>query len=668
MAARAEQATGSLEMALAHAERLIGENRPDLALRQSREILAAVPGHPQAVLLEGRSLRLLGHAAEARPIIARLAAAEPRSAATALELGSILRDLGDVAGAVREFRRAVELKPDLIDALIALADALRLAGDDAGADQAQLAIVRASATDPALIRAGAALVDNDLPQAEALLRAHLRAHPGNVAALRMLAELAARLGRLADAEALLAQAVALAPGFDPARQAYAMILQRNNRVDEALAQVDILLAKNPRQGGARTVKAATLVRLGEYAAAIEIYEGLLSDFPNLARNWMSYGHALKTVGRHEDAVAAYRQAATIEPTLGEVWWSLANLKTYRFEDEAIAVMERALGAADLTEEDRLHLHFALGKALEDRRADAAAFDHYAAGNAIRRRQLDYDPGRTRHQVARAIATFDRALLDAKAGQGCQAPDPIFIIGLPRSGSTLIEQILASHPLVEGTMELPDLMTIARELAGPDDAYPEVVGTLSADRLRSLGEDYLARTRVQRKTDRPFFIDKMPNNWLHVGLIALILPNARIIDARRHPLDCCFSAWRQHFARGQAFSYGLEDVGLYYRDYVRLMAHVDAVAPGRVHRVVHERLIEDVDGQVRALLDHCGLPFDAACLSFWKTDRAVRTASSEQVRRPVNRDGMDRWRRFDAQLAPLKQALGPVLHDWESPAT
>jgi hypothetical protein len=353
--------------------------------------------------------------------------------------------------------------------------------------------------------------------------------------------------------------------------------------------------------------------------------------------------------------------------LGEVWWSLANLKTYRFEEEAIATMERALGTADLSEEDRLHLHFALGKALEDRGADAAAFDHYTAGNAIRRRQLDYDPARTQRQVTRAIATFDRALLEAKAGQGCPAPDPIFIVGLPRSGSTLIEQILASHPLVEGTMELPDLMAIARELAGSEDAYPEVVGMLSADRLRALGEDYLARTRVQRKTDRPFFIDKMPNNWLHVGLIALILPNARIIDARRHPLDCCFSAWRQHFARGQAFSYGLEDVGLYYRDYVRLMAHVDGIAPGRVHRVVHERLIEDVEGQVRALLDHCGLPFDAACLSFWKTDRAVRTASSEQVRRPVNRDGVDRWRRFDAQLAPLKQALGPVLNNWEAPA-
>jgi tetratricopeptide (TPR) repeat protein len=594
-----------------------------------------------------------------------LAALEPRSAATALEFGANLREAGDIGGAVREFRRAVELKPDLIDAWIALADALRLAGDDPGADTAQLAAVRASATDPALIRAGAALVDNDLPQAEALLRAHLRAHPGNVAALRMLAELAARLGRLADAEALLAQAVALAPAFDPARQAYAMILQRNNRPDEALVQVEILLAKNPRQGGARTVQAATLVRLGEYAAAIRVYEGLLVDFPDLARNWMSYGHALKTVGRQEDAVAAYRRAASIEPTLGEVWWSLANLKTYRFGEEAIAAMEQALAASHLSEEDRLHLHFALGKALEDRQADDAAFDHYAAGNAIRRRQLDYDPDRTHRQVARAIATFDRGLL-AKAGQGCPYPDPIFIVGLPRAGSTLIEQILASHPLVEGTMELPDLMTIARELAGPDDRYPEVVATLPEDRLRDLGEEYLARTRIQRKTDRPFFIDKMPNNWLHVGLIALILPNARIIDARRHPLDCCFSAWRQHFARGQAFSYGLEDVGLYYRDYVRLMAHFDAVAPGQVHRVIHERLIDDFEVQVRGLLDHCGLPFDAACLSFWKTERAVRTASSEQVRRPVNRDGVERWRRFDGRLAALKQALGPVLNEWEAP--
>jgi predicted Zn-dependent protease len=666
MATRTEQPVGSLNMALAQAERL-ASSRPKLALEQVDEILAVAPGHPQALLVQGRALRLVGETREARILLEKLAAEQPGSASTALELGLALRAGGDLPGAIVQLRRSVALNPRSADAWAILADAQRTAGDDAAADAAQLAAVRASTEDPALMRAALALQENDLPTAETLLRQHLRTRPGNVAAMRMLAELAARLGRLDDAQALLAQVVALAPGFDAARQAYAMILQRNNRPAEALREIDLLLAKDPRQGGARTVKAATLVRLGEYDAAIAIYEALLADYPTLARNWMSFGHALKTVGRQDAAIAAYGHATQLEPTLGEAWWSLANLKTYRFDDDAISAMDAALAVIGIGEEDRLHLHFALGKAREDRGADAAAFDHYRAGNALRRVQLGYDPDRMHRQVARAIATFDERLVHATAGQGYDAPDPIFIVGLPRSGSTLVEQILASHPLVEGTMELPDMMAIVRELAGKEDRYPERVTEATSDELRRWGEVYLDRTRIQRKTARPFFIDKMPNNWLHAGLIALILPKAKIIDARRHPMDCCFSAYRQHFARGQAFSYGLEDVGRYYRDYATAMAHFDAVMPGRIHRVIHERLIEDVEGEVRTLLDHCDLPFDPACLSFWKTERAVRTASSEQVRRPVNRDGIDRWRRFDAELAPLKAALGPILHDWEAPA-
>ncbi|WP_420139150.1 tetratricopeptide repeat-containing sulfotransferase family protein [Sphingomonas sp.] len=665
MATRTEQPVGSLNMALAQAERL-ASTRPTLALEQVDEILAVAPGHPQALLVRGRALRLIGQTREARRLLERLAVEQSGSAATALELGLALRADGDLPRAIAQFRHALTLKPAWADAWAILADALRTAGDDAAANAAQLATVRASTQDPVLMRAAMALQDNDLPTAEALLRQQLRTRPGNVAAMRMLAELAARLGRLDDAQALLAQVVQLAPAFDAARQAYAMILQRNNRPAEALREIDVLLAQDPRQGGARTVKAATLVRLGEYDAAIALYEGLLADYPTLARNWMSFGHALKTVGRQNDAVAAYRRATEIEPTLGEAWWSLANLKTYRFGDEAIGAMDGALRVAGISEEDRLHLHFALAKAREDRGEDALAFDHYRSGNALRRDQLGYDPDRIHRQVARTIATFDSAMIRERGGQGCDARDPIFIVGLPRSGSTLVEQILASHPLVEGTMELPDLMAIVRELTGREDRYPERLREAGAEELRNWGEAYLTRTKVQRKTSRPFFIDKMPNNWLHAGLIALILPNAKIIDARRHPMDCCFSAYRQHFARGQAFTYDLEDVGLYYRDYVTAMAHFDAIMPGRIHRVIHERLIEDVEGEVRKLLDHCGLAFDPACLSFWKTDRAVRTASSEQVRRPVNRDGIDRWRRFEGELAPLKTALGPALNDWEAP--
>jgi tetratricopeptide (TPR) repeat protein len=372
------------------------------------------------------------------------------------------------------------------------------------------------------------------------------------------------------------------------------------------------------------------------------------------------------VGRQADSVAAYRKALDLAPTLGEVWWSLANLKTVRFTDADLAAMTAALETPDLSDDDRLHLRYALGKAHEDAKLWDVAFEHYAAGAAIRRKQLDYDPEENASDTARTKAVFTPALLAARAGQGCLAPDPIFIVGLPRSGSTLVEQILASHSMVEGTMELPDLIVMARRLGGKtatraESTYPESLAELSPDDLKALGEEFLERTRIQRKTDKPFFIDKMPNNFAHAGLIHLILPNAKIIDARRHPLGCCFSGFKQHFARGQGFSYDLTDIGRYYADYVELMAHFDAVLPGRAHRVIYEAMIADPEREIRALLDHCGLPFEPACLSPHENDRAVRTASSEQVRRPIFKDAVEHWQKFESHLDPLKQALGPVLN-------
>jgi len=371
------------------------------------------------------------------------------------------------------------------------------------------------------------------------------------------------------------------------------------------------------------------------------------------------------VGRQADSVAAYRKALEPAPTLGEAWWSLANLKTVKFTNADLAAMAAALETPDLSDDDRLHLRYALGKAHEDAGLWDAAFEHYAAGAAIRRKQLDYDPDENASDTARTKAVFTPAFVAARAGQGCLAPDPIFIVGLPRSGSTLVEQILASHSMVEGTMELPDLIVMARRLGGKtatraESSYPESLADLSPDDLKALGEEFLDRTRIQRKTDKPFFIDKMPNNFAHTGLIHLILPNARIIDARRHPLGCCFSGFKQHFARGQAFSYSLADIGRYYADYVELMAHFDAVLPGRVHRVIYERMIADPEGEIRALLDHCGLPFEDACLSPHQNDRAVRTASSEQVRQPIFKNAVEHWQKFESHLEPLKQALGPVL--------
>ncbi|WP_380778780.1 sulfotransferase [Sphingomonas sp. R86520] len=506
-----------------------------------------------------------------------------------------------------------------------------------------------------LMQAALALHDNQLHVAEPLLKAYLKQDPFEARAIRMLAELAGRIGRYKDAETLLRRAVELAPGFTAARANLALVLYRQNRAPEALTLLDAVIADEPDNPGHANLKAAALGRLGGFEDAILLYEKVLHDAPTQPRVWLSYGHMLKTVGRRDDGIAAYRRALALQPTLGDAWWSLANLKTVRFDDSDIAAMEAALARDDVGDEDRFHLDFALGKAFEDRRDAVRSFAHYDAGNTLRRTRIAYDAAETTAFVDRSIAALTPALLEARHGQGCAAPDPIFVLGMPRAGSTLVEQILASHSLVEGTTELPDMPAIARQIAD----YPDGIAALSADALREIGEDYLRRAAIQRRTDRPFFIDKLPNNWAHVPLIHLALPNARIIDARRDPIACCFSNFKQHYARGQSFSYSLDDLGRYYRDYVRLMTHVDAVLPGRVHLVDHEKLIENTEAEVRALLTACSLDFEPACLAFHENDRAVRTASSEQVRRPINRDGVDAWRPYAPWLGPLRVALGDV---------
>ncbi|HVF94956.1 MAG TPA: sulfotransferase, partial [Sphingomonas sp.] len=393
-----------------------------------------------------------------------------------------------------------------------------------------------------------------------------------------------------------------------------------------------------------------------FEAAIRLYEGVLERAPDQPKVWMSYGHMLKTVGRQADGVAAYRRALLLRPELGEAWWSLANLKTVRFDDADIAAMHVALTRTDLTDEDRFHLDFALGKAWEDRREPDRAFDHYAAGNALRRTKIVYDADETERFVDDVVALAIPAFFADRAGWGCASTDPIFVLGMPRAGSTLIEQILASHSQVEGTTELPDLPAVARQVI----AYPKGLADLTRDQAQTMGEEYLRRAAVQRRTDRPFFVDKLPNNWAHVALLRLILPNATVIDARREPRACCFSNFKQHFARGQAFSYALADMGRYYRDYARLMAHMDAVQPGRIHRVIHEALVENVEDEVRRLLAACNLAFEPACLTPHETERAVRTASSEQVRQPIFRTGNDAWRPFAARLGALDDALGDAI--------
>jgi tetratricopeptide (TPR) repeat protein len=527
---------------------------------------------------------------------------------------------------------------------------------------------RVARHDPALLRAGQALVENDLPSAEAILRPFLKRRPTDVKAIRMMAELAARVGRLRDAENLLRRAVELAPGFTAARANLATVFYKQNRAAEAIAELERIEQEGSANLGHASLKAAALSRIGGHDEALALYRLLLDARPDEPKLWMSFGHILKTVGDQGDSVAAYRRALAIEPSLGVAWWSLANLKTIRFDDQDIAAMERALARPGLGKEDRFHLHFALGKAFEDKGEAKASFGHYAEGNRLRRSLLDYSAEDTSRHVERAVALFTADFFATRLGQGCQAPDPIFIIGMPRAGSTLVEQILASHPAIEGTAELPDIPAIARRLderktRGDASHYPECLADFGPDRLAALGEEYLEGASIQRFTDRPFFIDKLPNNWLHIGMIRLILPNAKIIDARRHPLSCGFSNFKQHYARGQRFSYDLADIGSYYRDYVTLMRHFDAVLPGYVHRVIHEELVEDPEREVRRLLDFLGLPFDPACLAFHENPRAVRTASSEQVRRPISRDGLEQWKPFEPWLGPLKEALGPVLQDW-----
>lgn len=658
------EATGSLATALAHTQRLLG-TQPALAESQAQEILKAVPGHPEALLYLGAARRRLGDQDGALEVLRPLAKAQPKAGAIHAELALALGALNQADDAMKAMANAVRLRPDLGVAWKDLGDQFSFAENSPAAFLAYARHLEATKANPALLEAAAALNENKLSVAEHLLRPYLKTNPGDVYALRMLAEVGARLGRLEDADAILARCLELAPGFTAARHNYAIMLHRQGKTREALEQVDLLLKHNGRSGAYLALKAAILSKSGEYTPAVEAYEEVLAALPQQGKIWMSYGHALKTMGRQKESIAAYRRSIDLLPEYGEAYWSLANLKTFRFGDDEIARMRTALEQPSLAVDDRFHLHFALGKALEDRGAYADSFEHYRAGNALRRSVIDYDPAEVHDHVRRSEALFTPAFFAGRAGLGSKAADPIFVVGLPRSGSTLVEQVLSSHSAIEGTAELSNILTLAKRLSGKrrsdePSRYPETVAPLNAFQLNGLGDEYIEQTRINRQTDRPFFIDKMPNNFAHTGLIHLILPNAKIVDVRRHPLACCFSGFKQHFARGQHFSYDLADIGRYYADYVRLMAHYDAVLPGRVHRVIYEDLVADPETEVRRLLDYCGVPFEESCLRFYENDRAVRTASSEQVRQPIFKDGLEQWKNYEPWLGPLKEALGPVL--------
>jgi tetratricopeptide (TPR) repeat protein len=655
---------GTLETALAHASRLLHTN-PALALEQAQEILKVAPGYPPASLLLGVAWRRLGDGPRALEVLEALVKSQPRWANVHYELGLTLADSGQPEAALVALRRAVTLRPNMPDAWRAIGDQLTLCADREGADFAYAQHIKASTQDPRLLLPASALVDGKIPEAESILRAHLKQYPTDIAALRMLAEVATRLGRNSDAESLLEHCLELAPSFSAARHQYVIVLQRQNKTLAALRHLDQLAASEPHSTIYKNLRAVILGKIGEYRESIEIYSEVLKAHPYDSKIWVSYGHALATAGREADSVNAYRTAIREAPEFGEAYWSLANLKTFRFDANEIEHMRRQLQRTDLSDENRYHFDFALGKALEDAARYNESFQHYVEGNRLRRAEIGYDAEEMSAYVRRCKRLFTEDFFSQRTGWGAPDDDPIFIVGMPRAGSTLIEQILASHTGVEGTMELPDILMIAGSLSGKrvpnvEPKYPSILGTVEHGACRALGERYLADTRIQRKTSRHFFIDKMPLNFLHVGLILLILPNAKIIDARRHPMACCFSGFKQHFAQGHNYSFALDDIGHYYRDYVDLMAHFDRVMPGRIHRIFYESMIENTEREVRLLLDYCGLPFEDSCLRFYENDRPVRTPSAQQVRQPIYRSGIEQWRHFEPWLQPLKEALGTVL--------
>lgn len=666
MTANDDQAV-SLSEAMAHARELMGRE-PQQALLQLSEILAVVPDYTPATLLKTALLRQLADPKEALKQLMPALRTHPDSAEVLFEYALTLSALQRGAEAVVALEKVVATMPDHPEAWRLLADHAAAVGDTDKSEAAHLRHLRCASQNPDLQKAAAAMIANKLPVAERLLKAYLKAAPTDVTAARMLAEVAVRVGRNDEAQALLEYCLELAPGFSGARYNLAILLHRTNQSNGALAEVEKLLAEDPKRPGYRNLAAVVCSRIGEYERSSEFYQALLEEYPDNAKVWLSYAHVLKTEGKREQCEAAYRKAIERDAGFGEAYWSLANLKTFRFTPDDIKNMNTQVARDSLEVSSRVQFHFALGKSAEDEGNHALSFKHYESGNTLHRSDLNYQSQQNTARAARMKSRFTADFFRDREGMGCTESGPIFIVGMPRAGSTLLEQILASHSMVEGTTELPDIITLAKELrsrATEDEAgvYDGVLARMSRTELEELGRQYLERTRIHRKTDKPFFIDKMPNNFLHIGLIQVSLPNARIIDARRHPLACCFSNFKQYFARGQSFSYSLKDVGHFYRDYVDLMDHYDAVLPARIHRVIYESLVNDTEGEVRSVLEHCGLPFEEGCLRFFENKRPVRTASSEQVRQPIYQSGVEQWRHYDAFLAPLRDALGSALEDY-----
>jgi tetratricopeptide (TPR) repeat protein len=639
------------------------------ALSAAEALLADTPDHRDALLFVAIAQRHLGRVREALDTLALLERHYPRFSRLHEERGQCFVFLKQAPQAIDSFQLAVNINHALPASWSMLEGLYRMAGqpDDSGMAGSQLATLRN--LPPVVVAATGLFVDGDLDSAEPMVRAFLLEHGNHVEAMRLLARIGVARKVFDDAELLLAAVLELAPDYRIARVEYAEVLLENNKYLEARRELDQILLEEPRnrlhfQG----LLATAAVGLGEHERAIALYRELLEAAPEDADVHLSIAHALKTLGRRDEAIESYRRAAAVRPGFGDAYWSLANLKTYRFADDELARLKELQSAPTLGTVDRYHLHFALGKALEDRGELAESFRQYESGNALKRAESHYRPEIIENNTRQQIEVCTREFFAARRGFGLPDADPIFIVGLPRSGSTLLEQILASHSQVEGTQELPTIPQIVASLRGRDPdlnnpRYPRILTELKAEDIRRLGEQYLAAARVQRRGKDgavPFFIDKMPNNFRHLGLIRLMLPNAKIIDARREPIACCFGNLKQLFAKGQEFTYSTQDIARYYRTYLELMRHWNDVLPGWILRVHHEDVVDDLEGSVRRILDFCGLEFETQCIEFHKTVRSVRTASSEQVRQPIYREGLDQWKRFEPWLGPLKGDLGDAL--------
>jgi tetratricopeptide (TPR) repeat protein len=643
---------------------MLEKNRFAEALAASESLLSAVPENRDVWYMIAVSQRYLRRIPDALATLKRFEAIHPNYSRLHQERGHCQVAARDPSAAMEAYLRAVTLNPALPASWKALHLLFGSAGQTADAETSASHVAKLASLPVPIVTATSMLADGEIHEAGRVVRQFLQTHANDVEGMRLLAQIDMKLDALDEAESLLESALALAPDYHLARHDYANVLLRVHRHAQALEEVRRLLQVDPGNRSYRTTYAAVCAGVGDHELALQEFRRLSAECPQAADLHLSIAHSLKTLGRQQESIESYRTAAAHCPSYGDAYWSLANLKTYRFMDEEIERMRREECSPGTSAVDRYHLCFALGKALEDRAEYPESFRYYARGNLLKKDETQYRPQPLERAAQLQASICTREFFDTRRGVGSPDGSPIFVVGLPRAGSTLLEQILASHSQVEGTMELADIPRLVHKLQGRvlDEAeprYPGILADLDPGQFKQFGEKYIADTQVYRK-GKPFFIDKMPNNFRHIGLIHLILPNAKIIDARREPMACCFSNFKQLFASGQEFTYGLDDLARYYRSYVELMRHWDTVLPGKILRVQHEDVVNDLEGNVRRLLDFCSLEFDPACLEFYKTERSVRTASSEQVRRPLFKEGLDQWRNFESWLRPLRTGLGDLV--------